>query len=199
MMLFLQHRALFDVDFDITEQFLRIEPARIQARRVAAETPNGIGHCDAAGIDASQIVRVESAGHSAAAEKGGLVSDAFLVCECQDFNGKREVAAPHLFQAGNRQNDAQRAIKPAGISHGIEMGAKQKSFRAGSRGRKPANQIAYGIMSHRQSGLRHPRGHKIIGAAHGRRGKGPRQSTGLLADAAEGFKARDCLCDIIHR
>ena len=50
-----QHRALFNVNFDIAEQILRSHLAGFDSGRVAAELPNRIGHCDAVGVHHGQF------------------------------------------------------------------------------------------------------------------------------------------------
>jgi len=188
-MLFFQHRPLFDVGFDVAEQSPGIKPRPPQSGRLSPELADGISHRNARGVLPAQIGLVEYPGGDAASEAGALVTNALLIGEGGDFNGKGKADAlpVQMLDARNSEEYAQCAVECAGVAHRVQMRAEQEDFRVRFWRRLwvldfgfwaldvrlwtfrgvVAEQVANGIFAHGHSRLAHPPAGQIVGTAHG--------------------------------
>ena len=143
-------------------------------------------------------MRGEVAGYGAAAEVCSLIAHSLFIGKTDDVDGKRELAPlmVDLFDTGDGEQYAERAVELAGVAHGVKMGAEQEGFCAGAG--NVADQIANGILADRHAGLAHPRSGQAVGAPHGRGSKQAGQAAGFIADRSQFFDPPGDLCGKVH-
>ena len=160
-----EHRSLLDVQFRISEHVLRRTGGVADAARVESESLERFAEPDSVGIGEVEHIRIERAGHRAAAEQRGTETDTFLVGKSDDLDCMRE-ADPTSVQRVNaldRRHDAQHPVEPAGIAHRVEVRAKHQAWRIGGCALVPADDVADGVEARAHPGLAHPVLHQVVG------------------------------------
>jgi hypothetical protein len=129
---FLQHAALFDVELDVAAAFGRGVADGSDLRR-GALAGDGLLDGDPRGVFCCESFRVERGGDAAAAEVGGLETDAFIVGKCEQVDGVGEVGflLPEGVQGGERGDDAEGAVVFPGTDDGVVAGTLTGVTRLG--------------------------------------------------------------------
>ena len=131
--LLLEHRPLLDMNFDVTERLVRRERFFGQARRIGTERLQCLAARHAVVAGFVEGLEIEPARQRlGAAERRGK-AHALFIAERDDFDGERKSLAGferrlHHFDG---DDDAERAVEPAGVAHGVDVGAKDQRQRSG--------------------------------------------------------------------
>ena len=160
----LEHRALFDVNFDVTERLIRRE--RFFATNATDRLPNAFKawrRDTPSSPISSRALKSNRAGQRlGAAERRGK-AHALFIAERDDLDGERKALAGfvrclHHFDGGD---DPKRAVEPAGIAHGVDVGAKHQRQRSAVAPAIAADDAAERVDAGRHARLAHPLGDQI--------------------------------------
>src|SRR5579871_1989107 len=175
----LEHRALFDMKFEVSGKG-RLQPRERQFSPVQAELANRTGHQRDGAI-------IQIARHSAASEKWNAEANAFLFGESDQFDGERRLARAERFDQCHAHHYAENAVECSGMNHGIEVGANEESWSiAGTDGAK----IARGIDVNVATAWCEPIGKRAMHMVHGLRevgARGPARFFGVARQLAAAF------------
>ena len=129
----------------------------------------------------------ERARHRPAAEQRRGKAHALLVGKADDFNGERQplAALVQIGDAGNRGDDAERAVPFAGIAHRIVMRAQHQARQPRPLALVTAADIADGVEMRGHAGIAHPGQNEIGRGAVFRGEENPRQMFRRLGDRPE--------------
>ena len=197
----LEHGPLLDVDLDVADRVLRRPAADPpgQRLRVAAVRPHGFGEGHALLVLAPQQLRVEAIGVGGAAEVGGAVAQPLLVGEADHLDRERRAVRARVQpgDAGQRDQDAERAVVAARVADRVEVGAEHQRPRP--RARVAADQVADRVAADLHARGAHPLGHERGGPPHRGRAEGADEQARLLADRPELVGAAQHRGRIAHR
>ena len=84
----LEHRALLDVNFAVTEQVARVPFLEQESFRIASKCADGLGHRDPLLVLQRKMTRIEASCHNLAPEIGRVVAEAFFVGKGDDLDGE---------------------------------------------------------------------------------------------------------------
>ena len=127
-----QHRTLLDVKFEIGQQFAARPCRRADMSGVETKLDQRLAHRNPGGVRGAEHALVKRARDRAAAEQRGCEADAFLVGEPDHLDGERQPALSlvQIGNAGNRGDQAERAVPFAGIADGVVMRAQHQARQA---------------------------------------------------------------------
>ena len=205
--LLLQDRPLLDVGLDVAQQCAAVQPSLLQPGGLAAEAADRFLHRHSIRVLAAQIRGVKCSGHDPAAQKGALVSHAFLIGKANDFQREWQASLTlsQLLHAGDGQDYSQRAIEFPRVAHRVQVRPHQKNPLPSSpnslrtpkfglwtvdRGLWTASWVAPDhvsdrILAHRHARLAYPGPNQVIRTAHFLGAERASQSLPLLADPAQ--------------
>jgi len=172
------------VNLDVAEQRAGVPSVGAHARRVAAESLDGLGHGDACRIGAVEDRAVEAARHRAAAEVSRAEPQALLVGDGDHLDGEGQAPAGVLqaLDRGDGDDNPERAVVLSRVADAVEMRPQDESRCSGSDRLVSAVKVADVVVPHGHAGLAHPALHLRTSAPHGLARKLSRQPARLIAD-----------------
>ena len=199
-----QHRALFDVYFDVADGPIRRTFLGGQARRIAAEIGQRLAPGNGVLVEFVERLFVERAGkRPRSAERRGK-AHALFVAEGDDFDGERKARAG--FERGlhhfDRRDHAKRSVEPAGVADAVDVGAEHQRLRSAVARFVAADDAGQRIDADRHPSVAHPIGDQVGGAPVGGPEIKPGQPPGLVAQRGQlGKPVGDRLaeCRIVRR
>ncbi len=188
-----EHRPLFDVSFQVADDFGGVRCRVANSGGVEAEVAHGLVEIDVVAVLEVEGARVEGAGEGAGAEIGGGEADAFLFGEADDVDREGEAFAGELFDDGEAEHDSQNSVVFAGVGDGVEMGADEEDGGVGRHAGVMADEVADGVDADGHAGGGHPDGELVVDSAHRVAEECSRDGAGGFGEGGEKVAALKCV------